>query len=88
MERCGWDLDIRSGPLRPAIELAEDGNQRRTACPDYNSWEAELQALLKRKPTPQDFRFLRDIEIDRRKAIVQRFREFADTVRLYIEGRH
>jgi ATP-dependent helicase/nuclease subunit A len=79
-------LTFVPGPLRPAIELAERaGIQRRTACPDYNSWEAELQALLKRKPTPQDFRFLRDIEIDRRKAIIQRFREFADTVRLYTE---
>jgi ATP-dependent helicase/nuclease subunit A len=79
-------LTFVPGPLRPAIELAERaGIQRRTACPDYNSWEAELQSLLIRKPTPQDFRFLRDVEIDRKKAIIQRFREFAGDLRHYSE---
>jgi ATP-dependent helicase/nuclease subunit A len=40
-------LTFVPGPLRPAIELAERATiQRRTECPDYDSWEAELQALL------------------------------------------
>jgi len=79
-------LTFVPGPLRPAIELAERATiQRYTACPDYDSWEAELQALLIRKPTPQSFRFLRDVEIDRKKAIIQRFRQFASDVRHYSE---
>lgn len=79
-------LKFVPGPLRPSIELAERARiQRLTGCPDYDSWEAELHALLNRKPTPQDFRFLRDVEAGRKKAIIQKFRGFVETVRLYAE---
>jgi ATP-dependent helicase/nuclease subunit A len=79
-------LTFVPGPLRPSIELAERARiQRRTDCPDYDSWESELHALLNRKPTPRDFRFLGDIEAGRKKAIIQRYRVFADTVRRYTE---
>lgn len=79
-------LTFVPGPLRPAIELAERATiQTRTACPDYDSWEAELQALLIRKPTPNDFRFLRDVEPEQKKAIIQRFSQFAGDVRHYSE---
>jgi ATP-dependent helicase/nuclease subunit A len=79
-------LTFVPGPLRPAIELAERARiQRHTACPDYDSWESELQALLIRKPRPVDFRFLREVEIDRKKAIIHQFRQFAGDLRRYSE---
>jgi ATP-dependent helicase/nuclease subunit A len=74
------------GGLRPAIELAERARlQRLAGCPDYDTWEAEVRALLNRKPTPRDFRFLRDVEPSRKAEIIQRFRGFAESVRLYGE---
>jgi ATP-dependent helicase/nuclease subunit A len=74
------------GPLRPAVELAEKARlQRLAGCPDYDTWEAELHALLNRKPTPHDFRFLRDVEPNEKKTIIQRFREFVNMIRLYGE---
>jgi ATP-dependent exoDNAse (exonuclease V) beta subunit len=77
-------LQYVPGPLRPAINLAETVElQRASGIEDYNVWEAELCSLLNRQPTPHDFRFLRDVEANRKNAIIQRFRTFVEAVRQY-----